>query len=185
MNQNLLKTVLHYEPLTGVFTWKYRPRELFKSDRSFKQWNSGNAGKAAGWLEKREDGYEVICISIFGRRCLAHRLAWLYMTGDQPPKSIDHKNRISTDNRWDNLRDGKGINDKNKSLASTNTSGEVGATYDRKRKKWKASGSVRLRGKSIKVHLGMYESLEEAADIARAFRELIGYEKGHGKPRPY
>ncbi len=34
---------------------------------------------------------------------LAHRAAWLYMTGELP-KTVDHKNTVRTDNRWDNLR---------------------------------------------------------------------------------
>lgn len=185
MDYKLLRRLLHYEPSSGVFTWKHRSRDLFKSERSFKQWNSGNAGQIAGWNEVRKDGYKVSCISIFGRRYTSHRLAWIYMTGNQPPRAIDHINRNSTDNRWDNLRDGTLINDWNRSLSCKNTSGAVGVDYDYKRHKWKARASVTLLGDKRTIYLGSYDTKDEAACVAREFRRLIGYKDGHGKARPY
>ena len=34
-----LHRVLAYDPLTGILTWKERPRADFKTDRSHKVWN--------------------------------------------------------------------------------------------------------------------------------------------------
>ena len=91
-----LKLALHYDPETGVFVrlaaWKQRPsrRDLF--------------GKLAGAImhQNRPDKY--IAIRVFGRSYFAHRLAWLYMTGEWPRDLLDHINGVGTDNRFVNLR---------------------------------------------------------------------------------
>ena len=83
-----LKGCLHYDPLTGVFTWKYTINRNAKK------------GQIAG---RKNSGY--IEISIDGVKYLAHRLAWYYMTGEWPDV-IDHDNRIKDDNRWVNLKNG-------------------------------------------------------------------------------
>lgn len=83
-----LRELLDYDPDTGVFTWKISRRGRVK------------AGDVAGAL--RHDGY--IQIGIDGRLHQAHRLAWLYVTGESPPSEIDHISCVRTDNRIANLR---------------------------------------------------------------------------------
>jgi len=51
---------------------------------------------------KTPDGY--LGMRIEGGQYKAHRIAWMYMTGEQPPQFIDHINGKRDDNRWDNLR---------------------------------------------------------------------------------
>lgn len=82
-----LKQLLHYDPLTGVFT------RLVNRGRY-------RAGATAGY---DNHGYTDIRIGSRGYR--AHRLAWLYMTGTWPVHEIDHRNDVKHDNRWVNLRD--------------------------------------------------------------------------------
>jgi citrate synthase len=84
-----LRRVLHYDPDTGIFTWKVTLS------------NRNPAGKKAGCI----DHYGYIMMSIHGKRYKAHRLAWLYMTGAWPTNQIDHKFNNRSDNRFSELRE--------------------------------------------------------------------------------
>jgi hypothetical protein len=79
--------LLVYDAGTGVFRWR-----ISRPNRA--------AGSVAGVRGKV--GY--VYISVMKQRCLAHRLAWLLMTGEWPGAQIDHVNRDRADNRWANLR---------------------------------------------------------------------------------
>lgn len=84
----VLREWLDYDPATGVFRWRKSPP------------GKKYAGVVAG--SREASGY--IRIKLFGRKYWAHRLAVLWMTGQWPAKQVDHKNRLRSDNRWDNLR---------------------------------------------------------------------------------
>lgn len=85
-----LRERLRYDPETGIFTW--RERAPHQRDPV-----GAVAGCCAG-----STGYVEIMLNQV--RYLAHRLAWLYVTGEWPPVEIDHRNTIRADNRFDNLR---------------------------------------------------------------------------------
>jgi len=52
------------------------------------------------------NGYEVFQFRSFGLtvNVTVHRLAFVLMTGAWPCQSVDHFNRVKSDNRWNNLR---------------------------------------------------------------------------------
>lgn len=87
LTQALLKTFVHYDPQTGIFTWLV--------DRSYLAQQGDEAGSV------RKDGRRVIMID--GTLYLATRLAWLYMTGSLPKERIRPRNGDRTDLRWVNL----------------------------------------------------------------------------------
>lgn len=86
-----LREVLDYDPATGAFRWRYR------SGRGVTRLNGRTAGRVG------PDGR--IVIRIAGRHYLAHRLAWLYVTGEWPRDEIDHVDLDVGNNRFGNLRE--------------------------------------------------------------------------------
>lgn len=168
LDQHRLKSLLHYDPATGAWYW------LPRSDRS-RSWNRKHAGHRAGYLldgPEGTDGYEKIGVD--GVNYYAHRLAWLYMTGEVLPSHIevDHKNRHRSDNRWENLRKAtKGQNGQNRDIQKNNTSGVKGVSWDKSRSKWTASITVG----SDQTNLGRFDTKEEAiAAREAAERRLHG-----------
>jgi hypothetical protein len=83
-----LRSLLSYNPETGIFTWRVRRGRIL-------------AGTVTGGIGSH--GYVEIRVDY--RLYLAHRLAWLYMTGEWPKETIDHRDLDRTNNRWRNLRE--------------------------------------------------------------------------------
>lgn len=60
-----------------------------------------------------------------------------------PDEYVDHKNRKRYDNRKNNLRCcSYAENNRNRGLCSTNTSGVIGVSFDKRRNKWTASITI-------------------------------------------
>ena len=157
LTQERLREVLHYEPETGVFTW-----------RVSRQGGSATVGKEAGG----ESVFGYVSIKIDGRRYFAHRLAFLYILGRFPEEQVDHINRDRSDNRWKNLREATASeNQRNVSSWSTNTSGYKGVTFIARLSKYQAQ----IRHNSKYIYLGIFDCPQEAASAYNAAaRELHG-----------
>ncbi len=137
LDHGFLKSILHYEEESGLFTWLVVRKKGCK------------IGALAG--SSRKDGY--LQIKINGKLYLAHRLAWFYMTGKWPEKEIDHKNTITSDNAWSNLREAdRSRNMWNKSKHAKNSSGLKGVSFHKWTRKWLAQ--IMVDGK--KIYLGCY-----------------------------
>lgn len=126
LTQARLKELLHYDPETGVFTWRLNRAPCL-------------AGDVAGCVNKKS-GYRFVTID--RKIYLAHRLAWLYVHGVLPPK-LDHKNRCRDDNGIENLRAATAAeNCQNMKMPGHNTSGLQGAFWHKSKKKWVSFISV-------------------------------------------
>lgn len=137
-----LKERLDYDPDTGIFMWLVQRGRV-------------KIGAVAGYGDG--DGY--LQIKIDGKHCRAHRLAWLYMTGEWPKAGVDHVNGIRDDNRFCNLREATcAENLQNAGLLHRNTSGFIGVDLDQRRNKWRAKISADGRRK----YLGYFTSPEAA-----------------------
>jgi len=138
-----LRELLYYHPKSGDFVWLkgVSPR--------------AGAGTQAGCLQSWT-GYWLIRVD--RKLYRAHRLAWFYIHGAWPEDQIDHKNRIRSDNRIDNLRLASSQeNTRNSKMRSNNTTGHTGVS--RKGNKWHAT--ITIDGK--KKWLGCFGTPEAAS----------------------
>ena len=153
LTQQELKELLHYEPLTGVFT------------RRTATANCVQAGDIAG--TKETTGY--IRLRVLNKKYLAHRLAWLYVYGEWPSKHLDHINGVRDDNCIANLREATPREN------SQNTKKRHGARCRLKGVrvyKGRFLAQICTRGKNL--HIGCYNTEEEAhaAYMAAAEKEF-------------
>lgn len=177
---DVVREMLNYHPETGTFVWRERGREWFKTDRQWKLWNLRFAGKPAGSAWRNKRGYTCWDIKLLGRGCRAHRIAWVWMTGERPPEQIDHKDGDALNNRWSNLRDGSGgVNHTNKSRYTNNKSGVAGVHWRKDRGCWQAQ--VMRDGR--RCHLGFFNSIDTAADAVSKARLKLGFTDRHGDQR--
>jgi hypothetical protein len=133
----LLRECFDYDPATGLFTWRKRPRSHFVSDHSWRIFFARYVGRPAGTHSNR--GYLKLAFTFDDRRWMmhAHRAAWALMTGKWPKNEIDHINRIRDDNRFVNLRDATHAeNQHNANKRRNNTSGFVGVVWRGDSQKW-------------------------------------------------
>jgi hypothetical protein len=156
LTQEILKELLHYDPDTGIFTWK-----ITKSFRS-------QVGTIAGG----HDNYGYLQISINYKLYKAHRLAWLWAYGAWPKDQIDHINCIKNDNRIINLRESNNIENKQnlkKCHKDNKSSGLLGVSFHKPMKKFESV--IMVNGK--KIRLGYFYDKHEAHEAyIKAKREL-------------
>ena len=147
-----LKELLRYSQRTGEFTW------LVRRGRA-------HIGDTAGCAH--HTGYTLIGID--GVLHMAHRLAWLYVTGSWPQYEVDHKDGTKTNNKWSNLRDvTRAVNAQNQKRATArSTTGALGVCV----MKGKLHATIRAHGTSY--YLGGFETVADAsAAYQRAKRVL-------------
>jgi hypothetical protein len=156
LNADQLRSLLDYNPETGIFRYKVTPSRQSKV----------KAGDIAGYVR----GGKYLIISINGEKYYAHRLAWLWMYGTWPENLIDHRNKCKVVNNIGNLRPAtQSQNCANAPKKSNNTSGFKGVTKSKKR--WRAQITYRKQ-----VHyLGNFKTREEAHEAyVKKAREFYG-----------
>lgn len=173
ITQDFLRSLFEYDPETGVLTWKWRPRELFSSDKGWRIANSKCAGKPTGCVSY--SGYAQV--NFFGKILPAHRLIWILIHGECPDE-VDHINGVKHDNRLCNLRNvDHGDNTRNAGSRADNSSGTTGVYLRECGRKWRAQ--INSQGK--RVDLGTYGSFEEAVKARASANERFGFHTNHGR----
>ncbi|AUE23479.1 HNH endonuclease [Escherichia phage vB_EcoS_HSE2] len=145
-------------------------------------WRVTNSNRAPAGSEVaavRNWGY--VCVRLHGRTFQAHRIIWDMMKPEnklQPGEEIDHIDHNRENNLLSNLRKTtRKENSRNLSLARNNTSGVTGVRFDKSRGKWRAEIKVKKRV----IHLGRFETIDDAIAARKAAEVKYGFHENHGK----
>jgi hypothetical protein len=148
LTQARLQELLHYDPETGVWTWKV---DLGRA----------RTGSIAGGINS--EGYRKICIA--GQRYCSSCLAYLYMKGHWPPELMDHRDLNRANDAWSNLRPASySENVANRARTISNHTGFKGVTPH-----WKQyQARISCEGKEYYLGLFATPELAHSAYIAAA-----------------
>ena len=163
--QEVIKSLVDYDSEAGTFVWRAR---------GVSGWDSRWAGKpafACDW-----NGYKVG--TILGRRTIgAHRVAFKYVHGFDPDQ-VDHINGKRDDNRICNLRAVTSkMNNRNMCLPNHNTSGSIGVSFRKEKRKWRAFATLNNKA----VHIGYFASRKDAEDARSLFSAGNDFHENHGR----
>lgn len=150
-----LRELLDYNPETGEFKAKTGPKK----------------GNVVGFLVPPKNYRRVF---LDGKQYYAHRLAWLYVTGEWPHDQIDHINGVKTDNRWCNLRHvsaEKNQQNWREAMPWNKTSGLLGVCWHGKNQKWVAQISVKGRSRVVGYSDDPNEAHQMYLDAKRKLHE--------------
>lgn len=154
ITQTELKRLLNYNSETGIFTWELDRRRIM-------------AGYTAGTL--KNSGYIHIVVNY--KPYMAHRLAWLYITGIFPINQLDHINGNRNDNRFCNLREATNNQNQYNSVVSKNNKLRIKGV-SKQGNKYQARARINYK----EHYLGLYKTPEEASNAYLVFTK-----KHHGE----
>jgi hypothetical protein len=164
--QERLLELFNYDPATGEL------RRRVASSRS-------RAGDVPGYIAKQ--GYRRIRVD--GVKYHAADLIWVLMTGEWPPRQVDHIDtygpKADWGDRWENLRLATNAeNGRNRRVGTNNKSGHSGVFWWPRTGRWHAN--IKFGGRQI--HLGIFAD-KEAAIAARRSAEANLF--GEFRPTPH
>lgn len=134
-----IKRRYQYDPETGVLRWRINQRRA-------------KAGSPAGSVYS--NGYLMVYVA--GKPTLAHRVAWVLFTGEEPPRVIDHEDRNPLNNAWANLRASS------MRLNQGNRSPTKGRKLPMGVRSQGNKYAARMTQRGVGVHLGTYSTVAEA-----------------------
>lgn len=160
--------LFRYDYETGILYWRWRV-----NSRVPKTLEAGTQRKS------NSDGY--LNVYVKGRLYPVHRIVMLMCYGFYGEGlEVDRINHVRNDNGLFNLRFvTRSENSKNQSLSSKSTTGVTGVYFSKARKKYVAQIKVNRK----LIYLGMFDTLEEAAEARRQADRKYKFNNNHGEGR--
>lgn len=163
LTQELLKSVLNYDPDTGHLIWcgKSHSKRIVLGSRA------GHRIDSTGYRS----------VTVFGTAYQEHILIWFYVHGVWPTGQIDHENHVRDDNRIANLKDVTFLqNMRNRATLKGTITGHQGIWYNKRRNRYVAE--ITMDGKKIYQKSFMYAA--EAVEARRQKLIELGFHENHG-----
>lgn len=139
LTQEEIKAALYYDRFGGKFYWR-------RGSQRVRPWQEAGTKMRSGHMR----------IKLFGKDYLAHRLAWVYEYGTEPPALVDHRDRDPANNSIANLR-----------LATKAQNGQnrtaTGVSFHKATGKWRAY----ITHEGVTNHLGVFDDLSAALTARR------------------
>lgn len=160
--------LFRYDYETGVLYWRWRV-----NSRVPKTLEAGTQRKS------NSDGY--INVHVHGRLYPVHRVVMLMCYGFYGEGlEVDHINHVRNDNRLFNLRFvTRSENSKNQSVSGKSTTGITGVYFSKAKKKYIAQIKVNREV----IYLGIFKTLEGAAEARRQADRKYKFNNNHGEGR--
>lgn len=160
-----LLSEIHYEPSTGILTWKRTSKNQMRV-----------AGTECGRADK--NGYRFL--NIGNKGFMGHRIAWAIYYGEWPPFQIDHINGVRDDNRIENLR----LATVSQNIANTRVKASSGLKGVTKTRNGTWQAQIKVNG--VNRYLGTHKDKSVAAEIyAKAALEAFGEFGFLSRPAPH
>lgn len=153
IHQARIKEIFSYCPKSGLLTRN----------------NGAKSGNVSG------NGY--LRVSVDNQSIAAHKVIWLYMTGELPSTDIDHINHDRLDNRWANLRMvTRTQNMQNAKRSKASSSGFTGVVWCKQQQQWQSQ--IGIDGKCKK--LGRFNCKIDAIAARIRANKTFGFHANHG-----
>jgi hypothetical protein len=154
-SQEYLNECIAYDSNTGECFWKTRDITHFKSESSYKMWNTRFSGKQITGVDKTGR----IRLNLDNKEYALHKLIFKMHFGIDPSKYLRHKDNDVTNNRIENLyEDDVMFTGGNRKTPIHNTSGLTGASYKANGKIWESE----ITFKNKRYYLGRFDTAEAA-----------------------
>lgn len=150
LSAEYVRSLLVYEHDTGIFRW------LVARSSGTPVGSIAGTPHSAGYVE----------IGIDGQQYLAHRLAFLYMTGEWPKEKLDHKDRVRNNNVWTNLRPATGTQN---NINSKRKSRRLPRGVAQKYRRFLALTTIYVDGQKKQITIGRFDTPGDAHEAWRAY----------------
>lgn len=115
--------------------------------------------KAGSLAFSTPNGRGYLCGGHRSAQFMAHRVAWLLMTGKFPEADIDHIDGDGTNNKWSNLREASRTENMcNRRRNATSATGYKGVSWHTKKSKFRAVIGFKRKSR----HVGYFDTAEDA-----------------------